>query len=75
MSNAARKHHEPSVPMMLTGGRVLAGFRREVWEAAARSGVSINEFVLRACGQALALSGAEIPGVFQPGDIHPHSSN
>lgn len=74
MSKAARKNIEPSVPMMLTGGRVLAGFRREVWDAAARSGISVNEFVLRATGAALVASGATIPGVFHPGDIQYTSS-
>lgn len=70
---SAHKRREPVVPMALNGGRVLEGFRREVWDAAARSGMSVNEYVLRACGHALVSSGANIPGVFHPGDIHPSS--
>lgn len=66
---SAQRKHEPVVPMALNGGRVLEGFRREVWDAAARSGVSVNEFVLRATGAALVASGANIQGVFQPGDV------
>ena len=70
MANSTAKHREPIVPMMLNGGRVLKQFRTEVWSAADRAGVSVNEFCLRAVGKALVEAGADIPGVFTPGDIN-----
>jgi hypothetical protein len=67
----ARSHDgsgKSSVALMLTGGRVLAGFRASLFAAANRAGMSVNEFVLRAAGDQLLAGGADFPGVFEPGD-------
>lgn len=60
---------EATVSLMLTGGRVMSGFRALLFAAAARAGVSVNEFVLRAAGEKLRAGGAGFPGVFEPGDV------
>ena len=69
------KEAERQVQVMLTGARVTSGFRNALFSAAARSGMSVNEFVLRAAGEALARSGANFPGVFERGDITPTNDN
>lgn len=57
------------VPVMLSGGKVTAGFRSALFAAANRAGVSVNEFVLRAAGEKLTKAGMSIPGVFERGDL------
>ncbi|MEZ5780191.1 MAG: hypothetical protein R3D70_00830 [Rhizobiaceae bacterium] len=59
------------VNVMLTGGRVTAGFRASLFAAAGREGVSVNEYVLTAAARALRHRGARFDGVFAPGDIEP----
>ena len=61
---------EATVNLMLTGGRVTSGFRASLFAAAARAGVSVNEFVLRAAGEKLRAGGAGFSGVFEPGDAN-----
>lgn len=72
MTNIATKpcrQKDQIVSIMLTGGRVTAGFRAALFAAAGRAGISVNEFVLTAAAEKLAQAGAEFPGVFQRGDI------
>jgi len=57
------------VSLRLTGSRVMPAFRSALFDAANRAGCSINEFVLRATAAELARHGAELPGVFVPGDL------
>jgi hypothetical protein len=64
-----RKQKDPIVNVMLNGGRVTAGFRTALFDAANRAGVSVNEFVLTATAEKLSASGSRFSGVFQPGDI------
>ena len=60
---------EPKVALMLTSAKVTPSFRENLFDAAGRCGMSINEFVLTATGEKLVRSGRVIPGVFRPGDI------
>lgn len=64
-----RKQKDPIVNVMLNGGRVTSGFRSALFAAASRSGVSVNEFVLKATAEKLSASGSQFSGVFEPGDI------
>lgn len=64
-----RLHREPVVNVMLNGGRVTAGFRAELFAAANRNGMSVNEYVLHAAGEKLKASGRKFAGVFMPGDL------
>lgn len=57
------------VALKLNGSRVLPGFRSAVFEAANRAGVSVNEYVLRSTAAELSRKGADIDGVFAPGDL------
>lgn len=70
--NAEQKRitkHEPIVNVLLQGGRVTSTFREALFDAAQRSGMSANEFVLMACAERLRASGREFSGVFRPGDM------
>ncbi|WP_117195121.1 hypothetical protein [Rhizobium terrae] len=58
-----------SVALMLTGGKITAGFRSTLFSAANRSGMSVNEFVITAAAEKLKASGEQFPGVFRPGDL------
>jgi hypothetical protein len=64
-----RKQKDPIVNVMLNGGRVTSGFRKALFAAASRAGVSVNEFVLTATAEKLRASGSHFSGVFEPGDI------
>jgi hypothetical protein len=57
-----------TVPLMLNGGRVTATFREALFEATAREGLSVNEFVIRAAAEKLRSSGQTFTGVFWSGD-------
>lgn len=61
------------VQVALNGGRVTLGFRQALFEAAARAGVSANEFVLTATGEKLRQLGRDFPSVF-PGSPDEHLS-
>jgi len=61
--------HEQIVNVLLQGGRVTSTFREALFDAAHRSGMSANEFVLMACAERLKASGREFSGVFRPGDL------
>lgn len=63
------------VPVMLNGGRVTAAFRAALFSAAAREGVSINEFVLRSAAERLRQMGADLAGVFEPNDLINNNDN
>ncbi|CVI14825.1 conserved hypothetical protein [Agrobacterium fabacearum CFBP 5771] len=64
-----RDRKEPIVNVMLHGGRVTEGFRSALFDAASRSGVSVNEFVLTAAAEKLHASGGRFSGLFWPGDL------
>jgi len=64
-----QKQKDSIVNVMLNGGRVTAGFRTALFEAANRAGVSVNEFVLTATAEKLCASGRRFSGVFEPGDM------
>jgi len=63
------KTREAIVPVALNGGMVTSGFRTALFEAAARRGTSVNEFVLRAAAEKLHDGGERFSGVFHPGDM------
>lgn len=63
------------VPIMLRGGRVTAEFRDALFRAANRAGQSPNEFVLSCVARQLRQAGANIPGVFEPGDLEFSNDN
>lgn len=58
-----------SVALCLTGARVTSGFRSSLFNAAARVGLSVNEFVLLATAERLRAEGEDFPGVFREGDF------
>lgn len=64
-----RRQRDPIVNVMLNGGRVTATFREALFDATAREGLSVNEFVLQAAAEKLMASGREFSGVFHPGDL------
>lgn len=52
------------VALALNGGRVCAGFRAALFDAAGREGKSVNELVLEAAGRGLRAAGYDFPAVF-----------
>jgi hypothetical protein len=70
-----RRHKDPIVSVMLTGGRVTSGFRAALFAAASRAGISVNEFVLTAAAEKLRASGRHFSGVFEPGDLSDLNDN
>ena len=64
-----------SVPVLLNGGRVTSDFRSALFAAAARAGLSVNEFVLRAAAWKLQRDGVPLTGVFFPGDLEGSNDN
>ena len=64
-----------SVPVLLNGGRVTSDFRSALFAAAARAGLSVNEFVLRATAWKLRRDGVPLTGVFFPGDLEGSNDN
>ncbi|EAQ35752.1 hypothetical protein NB311A_05028 [Nitrobacter sp. Nb-311A] len=57
------------VNLSLAGARVTAPCRDAIFAAADRVGVGVSEFCIRAAAEKLIEDGAEIPGVFEPGDV------
>jgi len=57
------------VKLTLNGGEVTPEFRRELFDAAGRAGLSANEYALRAVAEKLAGRGRQLPGIFEIGDI------
>lgn len=55
------------VQVALSSARVTAGFRTELFNAAARAGMTPNEFVISAAAEKLRDAGRSFPGPF-PGD-------
>lgn len=74
---ATKQDHQAAhiVAVMLNGGRVTAGFREALFDAAARDGVSVNEFVLQAAAGHLLATGYAFPGVFAAGDLDHSNDN
>jgi len=70
-----RKQRDPIVALMLTGGRVTAGFRAALFSAASRAGISVNEFVLTAAAEKLRASGQHFSGLFEAGDLPDMNDN
>ncbi len=70
MSNAKQATvRERHVPVMLRGATVLEGFRENLFDAANRAGMTVNEFVLQAAAEKLSKAGRQFSGVFSPGDV------
>lgn len=67
--NNKHRVRDPIVNVMLNGGRVTSSFRTNLFAAASRAGVSVNEFVLTAAAEKLQASGSQFSGVFEPGDV------
>jgi hypothetical protein len=61
--------NDSAVNILLRGGRVTATFRQALFDATARAGMSVNEFVLQAAAEKLKASGQQFTGVFSPGDL------
>lgn len=57
------------VPVLLRDVKVAAGFRASLFAAAARDGVGVEEFAIRAAAEKLKAAGAPFDGVFAAGDI------
>lgn len=47
----------------------MEGFRENLFDAANRSGMTPNEFVLQAAAEKLKATGRSFSGVFAPGDL------
>lgn len=60
---------ERRVPVALRGATVMEGFRENLFDAANRSGMSPNEFVLQAAAEKLKATGRNFSGLFSPGDM------
>lgn len=60
---------ERRVPVALRGATVMEGFRENLFDAANRSGISPNEFVLQAAAEKLKATGRNFSGLFTPGDL------
>ncbi|MBB2840198.1 UNVERIFIED_ORG: hypothetical protein GGE64_003965 [Rhizobium etli] len=72
MTMVVKKRHpgkDPTVNLMLCGGRVTTTFRQALFDATAREGLSVNEFCLKAAAEKLAASGRHFSGLFRPGDF------
>lgn len=69
--DTARKtaKRERRVPVALRGATVMEGFRESLFDAANRSGMSPNEFVLQAAAEKLRATGRDFSGLFTPGDV------
>ena len=64
MPNAKTKidqEYDGPVNVMLTGGRVTSSFRQALFLAAGRSGMTVNEFALRAAGVDLVVDRRALP--------------
>lgn len=70
MNTQAAPSRESRVPVMLRGAKVMSGFRDNLFDAANRAGMSVNEFVLQATADKLKSSGREFSGLFHPGDLN-----
>ena len=57
------------VPVLLRDVKVTVGFRASLFAAAARDGVGVEEFAVRAAAEKLKAAGAPFDGVFRPGDL------
>lgn len=74
MATAATKRPiDPTVQLMLSGGRVKASYREALFDAANRAGMSVNEFVLTAAAEKLKASGRRFSGIFHAGDTAKHT--
>ena len=64
-------HQDPkrSCSLLLNGSQVTVGFRKALFEAALRTDLTLNEFVLARAAERLAADGYEFPGVFEAGDL------
>ncbi len=72
MSNSADRTAatcERRAPVMLNGANVMESFRENLFDAANRAGVTVNEFCLQAAAEKLIASGRSFSGVFNAGDI------
>ena len=69
--DTARKtaKRERRVPVALRGATVMEGFRENLFDAANRSGMTPNEFVLQAAAEKLKATGRNFSGLFSPGDM------
>lgn len=69
--DTARKtaKRERRVPVALRGATVMEGFRENLFDAANRSGMTPNEFVLQATAEKLRATGRNFSGLFSPGDM------
>ncbi|MNL71145.1 hypothetical protein D3C87_1962560 [compost metagenome] len=60
---------EITVNVALRGARVTSSFRDSLFDAANRSGMTPNEFVLQAAAEKLKATGSNFSGLFAPGDL------
>lgn len=60
---------QQSVALMLKGARVTPEFRKALFSAANRAGVTPNEYAIIATAERLARHGGRFAGVFEPGDF------
>ncbi|NSZ73035.1 hypothetical protein [Agrobacterium tumefaciens] len=60
---------EITVNIALRGARVTSSFRDNLFDAANRSGMTPNEFVLQAAAEKLKATGRNFSGLFAPGDL------
>jgi hypothetical protein len=58
-----------TAPILLRGGNVLEDFKEVLVTESNRSGMSVNEVLIRAAGERLAQRGLQFTGVFEPGDL------
>jgi hypothetical protein len=60
---------EPKSFVLLSGAKVTASFRENLFDAANRAGITPNEFVIEAAAEKLMRAGRQFSGVFRKGDL------
>ncbi|WP_041594774.1 hypothetical protein [Brucella microti] len=48
---------------------VTAAFKAAIEKQAARAGLSVNEYVVRAAAQSITIRDTSLPGIFEAGDL------
>lgn len=69
MAHLSNQDPKRSCNLLLNGSQVTAGFREALFDAAGKSDLTLNEFVIARAAERLAADGYEFPGVFEAGDL------
>jgi hypothetical protein len=63
------QNHSRLVQLALSSTRVTAAFRAEIFSAADRAGMTVNEFVVEATAEKLRRAGRQFPGPFRDSEL------